>query len=433
MNKVLAYLRRIYIYYLWLLQEAFVLAYHSLIINKMRSFLSLLGVTIGIFSVILVFTFIDGLERSIRDSVQSIGGNVLYIQKWPWLFGEGEYPWWKYLGRPLPKYKEAIELQNYLADENYAVTYCVNIFSESPVKYNENSVSEFRIIGCTYDYARVRGINFLSGRYFSNSEFNQGKNVIILGHNIAKTLFSDPTLAVNQEVKYNGKKLKVVGVLKQEGKNIFSASTDEVILMPYVFAEKFLSVKSESANPYIAVKPLLENYDENQLVSQLRLWMRKIRHLKPSEEDDFAINQSSLIEKNTEGLFSVLSVAGWIIGGFSILVSAFGIANIMFVSVKERVPIIGVQKSLGATKLFILFQFLIEGIILTLMGGLVGLIITFIAIYFIQPYIDLKIQLSASNILLAINISVLTGIISGFIPAYSAAQLDPVESIREGG
>lgn len=396
----------------------------------MRSLLSLLGVTIGIFSVILVFTFIDGLERSIRDSVQSIGGNVIYIQKWPWAFGE-DYPWWKYLERPLPKYEEWISLKKHLNENEYAATFCVNVFSSAPVKYEKNSVSDFRIIGCTYEYAVVRGINFQCGRYFSESEFNQGKNSAVIGYNIAKTLFINPDMALNQEISYNGRKLQVIGVLKQEGKNIFNASMDEVILLPYLFTEKFLSVKEESANPYIAVKPLKEDYDENELLNYLKIHMRKIRKLKPADEDNFALNQSSLIEKNTEGLFSVLSVAGWIIGGFSILVSAFGIANIMFVSVKERVPVIGIQKALGATKLFILLQFLIESVILTLLGGIIGLIITYIAIYILQPYIDLKIQLSPSNILLAINISVLTGIISGFIPAYSASQLDPVEAMRE--
>ncbi|GIV28277.1 MAG: ABC transporter permease [Bacteroidia bacterium] len=414
----------------WLLKEAFILSRQSLISNKLRSFLSLLGVSIGIFSVILVFTFIDGLERSIRDSVQSIGGNVIYIQKWPWAFGE-DYPWWKYLERPLPKFEEWAELKKILDEDKYSVTYCVNVFSRSPIRYNKNTISEFRIIGCTYEYASVRGLNLLCGRYFSNSEFNQGKNVIIIGHTIAKNLFGSPELAVNQEIVYNGKKLRIIGVIQKEGKNIFNSSLDEIVLMPYLFTSKFLSVKSENANPFIAVKPLLENIDETELLSTLKFQMRKIRRLKPNEEDNFALNQSSLIEKNTEGLFTVLSLAGWIIGGFSILVAGFGIANIMFVSVKERVPIIGIQKALGATKVFILLQFLIESIILTILGGSIGLIITYITIYFIQPYIDLNIRLSADNILLAINISVLIGIISGFIPAYSASQLDPVESMRE--
>ncbi|MCX7728331.1 MAG: ABC transporter permease [Bacteroidia bacterium] len=413
-----------------LVGEAFMLAKNALFSNKIRSWLSLLGVTIGIFSVILVFTFIDGLERSIRDSVQSIGGNVVYIQKWPWAFGE-DYPWWKYLERPLPKYDEWLDLKKHFDEDKYAITFCVSVFSSGAIKYQKNSVSDFRVIGCTYEFARVRGINFIAGRYFSESEFNQGKNAVVLGYTIAKNLFGNPMYALNNQVVYNGRRLEVIGVLKEEGKNIFNSSSDEVILIPYLYAEKFLNVKGESANPYIAVKPLSDDYDENALLSQLKIHMRKIRKLKPSEEDNFALNQSSLIEKNTEGLFSMLSVAGWIIGGFSILVSAFGIANIMFVSVKERVSIIGVQKALGATKIFILLQFLIESVILTLIGGIIGLVITYLTIQLIQPYIDLQIQLSLSNILLAINISILTGIISGFVPAYSASQLNPVEAMRE--
>ena len=431
MNKLIQKIYNFVRLYTWLLKEAFILAQHALLANKVRSGLSLLGVNIGIFSIILIFTFIDGLERGIRDSVQSIGGNVIYIQKWPWAFS-GDYPWWKYLERPLPKYTEWMELKKQLDEKLLAVAYCTNVFSSAPVKYQKNAVSDFRMIGCTYEYAQVRGINFLVGRYFSASEFNQGKNVCVLGYSIAKNLFSNPFLAVGEDVLYNGKKLNVVGVLKKEGKNIISSSTDEHVLVPYLFAAKFLSVKSENANPYIAVKPLSESINEKELLSQLKLQMRKIRRLNPREEDNFALNQSSLIERNTESLFSVLSVAGWIIGGFSILVGAFGIANIMFVSVKERVPIIGIQKAIGATRVFILLQFLIESIMLTVLGGLTGLLITALVIYFIQPYIDLPIQLTAANILLAVNISVLVGIISGFVPAYSASQLDPVEAMREG-
>lgn len=429
-NFYWAYVQRKLLVWWWLIKESFVLAQTSLMANKIRSFLSLLGVTIGIFAVILVFTFTDGLERSVRESVQSIGGNVIYIQKWPWAFGE-DYPWWKYLERPSTKYQEWLELKKHFDEDKYAIAFCVNIFSNASIKFQRNSVSDFRIVGCTYEYAQVRKINFINGRYFSNSEFNQGKNVVVLGYTIAKNLFGSPELALDNEVVLNGRKLRVIGVLQVEGKNIFSSSSDETILVPYLFAAKFLSVKGENANPYIAVKPLSENADETQLLNQLEIQMRKIRKLKPTEENDFALNQSSLIEQESQGLFTTLAVAGWVIGGFSILVSAFGIANIMFVSVKERIPIIGIQKALGATRLFILLQFLIESIILTFIGGMLGLILTTIVIYIIQPYIDLSIKLSVSNILLAVNISVLTGIISGFVPAYSASQLDPVESIRD--
>ncbi len=428
MKKITGFIASKVVTPIWLIKESFLLAKSALLNNKLRSFLSLLGVTIGIFSVILVFTFIDGLERSIKESVESIGGKVVYIQKWPWAFGE-DYPWWKYLERPVPKYAEWNDLKKQLPSDEYAVAYSVNIFSQKPIKYNKNSVSDYRIIGCTYDFSLLKKVNFLSGRYFLDGEFNQGKNVVILGYSIAKTLFDNPKYALNNDVSLNGRKLKVIGVMTKEGKNIFSSSLDECILMPYLFIAKFFSVKEEGANPYIAVKPLVD-IEESKMLSTLEIQMRKIRRLKPNEENDFALNQSSLIEKNTGSMFSVLSIAGWIIGGFSILVSAFGIANIMFVSVKERVPLIGVQKALGATKVFILLQFLIEAIILSLLGGMIGLLITWLAIWLLQPYIDLSIKLSATNILLAINISLLTGIISGFIPAYSAAQLDPVESMR---
>jgi putative ABC transport system permease protein len=204
---------------------------------------------------------------------------------------------------------------------------------------------------------------------------------------------------------------------------------DNQVVIPYHFAKFILDIKSENSDPYIAVKakPGISNAE---MIDELTGIMRGVRRLKPAVEDDFALNETNLLSKNFDMLFEIIGMAGWIIGGFSILVGGFGIANIMFVSVKERTSIIGIQKSLGAKNYFILLQFLCESVFLSLLGGILGLLLTWLITLVARGNIDMEITLSHSNVILGLTISVLIGIVSGFVPAYSASQLDPVEAIR---
>jgi putative ABC transport system permease protein len=411
--------------FLSIIKESIFFALQSLYTNKLRTFLSLLGITIGIFAIIVVFTIVDSLESNIRGSIESLGENVVFVQKWPWSFGP-DYPWWKYMNRPVPKYDELFDIQEKTKSAE-AVAYRVG--GRRTLKYRGNIVENAIVSGCSYEFYKIKSFEIADGRYFTEGEVNAGYNAVILGSKIAEGLFPDDKFPVGKEVKIAGKKAYVIGVFKKEGESMLGASMDNQVIIPYHFAKLILDVKSENSDPYIAVKakPGVTNAE---LIDELTGIMRGIRLLKPMADDDFALNETNLLSKNFDALFEIIGIAGWIIGGFSILVGGFGIANIMFVSVKERTSIIGIQKSLGAKNYFILLQFLCESVFLSLIGGLLGLLLTYLITLAARGNIDMEISLSQSNVVLGITISVLIGIISGFVPAYSASQLDPVEAIR---
>ncbi len=408
-------------------QEGLRFAWHALVVNKLRSLLSLLGVTIGIFAIIAVFTVVDALESNIRSSVASLGSDVLYVQKWPWGMG-GEYPWWKYLSRPVPQEKELRELKERMVS---AEAMAFAAAKTKTVKRLGLSVENALIFAVSHDYARVNTLDLAEGRYFTASESSGGKNVCIIGASIKEGLFIPGESAVGKEIKVGGRKMVVIGVMAAVGKSVVGPELDEQIIVPVTFAPNLFNVRSESSGPYILVKAK-EGVPIAMLKDELRVNMRSVRRLKPRADDDFAINETSLISNSLDGLFSVISVAGWFIGGFSILVGGFGIANIMFVSVKERTNLIGIQMSLGAKSYFILLQFLFESIFLCLLGGAAGLLMVGVIASVVDASIDFGLRLTAGNIVLGLTVSAVIGLVSGIIPAWSASRLDPVEAIRSG-
>lgn len=407
-----------------LFKESVLFAWQSLVSNKLRSFLSLLGITIGIFAIILVFTIVDSLESNIRGSLQSLGNNVVYVQKWPWLFGE-DYPWWKFINRPVPQYHELAELQK-RSKSTEAIAF--RLGARRTLKYRSNSVQNAIVAGISHDFYRIKSFELSAGRYFTQNETDAGYRVAVIGASIAEGLFPGEE-ALGKELKIAGQKAVVIGVIKKEGESMLGPSMDYQVLVPFNFARYMIDIKSENTDPtiYVKAKP---NVSNAEMIGELTSIMRGIRKLKPAAPDNFAINELSLINRGLDVLFDIIGLAGWIIGGFSILVGGFGIANIMFVSVRERTNLIGIQKSLGAKNSFILFQFLSESVLLSLIGGIFGLLITYVMTLLGKNLVDMEITLSTTNIILGITISVLIGIISGFIPAYSASQLDPVEAIR---
>lgn len=410
---------------LWLIaKESLAFAWHSLISNKLRSLLSLLGITIGIFAILLVFTIVDGLESNIRGSLQSLGNNVVYIQKWPWSFGP-DYPWWKYINRPTPQYHELDEIARRCKTAE-ALAY--RLGGRRTVKYRSSTIENALVSGVSFDYARMRAFELRSGRYFTRHESEAGYRVTVIGTEIAEALFpgEDP---LGKEIRIAGQKATVVGVIKKEGESMLGVSFDYQVLIPFTFARSILDSRSQNADPVIFAKarPHISNAE---MMDELTGILRSIRRLKPLAEANFALNEVSLLTQGFDALFAIIGTAGWIIGGFSILVGGFGIANIMFVSVRERTSLIGIQKSLGARNVFILLQFLSESVLLSLIGGTLGLILTYLATLLASASLDLNMSLTLANVVLGLTISVLIGIISGFVPAYSASQLDPVEAIR---
>lgn len=410
--------------YLRLLRESIAFALHAINSNKLRTLLSLLGITIGIFAIVSVFTVTDALENSIRKDVESLGSNVIFIQKWPWAFGS-DYPWWKYHNRPLPGYKEMEELKHRTSTIE-AFSYEAYIFK--PVKYKNNNIENVLIAAVSHDHYQITAFDLQEGRYFTESESHTGRPVAVIGNDVAENLFENEP-PVDKQITALGRKLTVIGVFKKEGKSLLGSSKDEQVVIPVAFAKNLIDLRSDRIDPFIQAKGK-QHFSNEEIKDDLTGAMRSIRRLRPAEDDDFALNESKLISQNVESLFNVVGLAGWIIGGFSILVGGFGIANIMFVSVKERTGQIGIQKSLGAKNFFILLQFLVEAVVLCVVGGSLGLIIIFFLSLIATHMLEFNMTLTLSNILFGLFISSLIGIISGFMPAYTASRLDPVEAIR---
>ena len=408
--------------FLKLLRESYLFAVHELLVNKTRTTLTLLGITIGIFSIISVLTVFDSLERSMMKGIDSLGSNVLFIQKWPWAMG-GDYPWWKYYQRPEPTMKDLREIQKRSVAAEGAALF---IEVRRNVNYLSNRVEGVDVLAITHDFGKIMPMDISNGRYFTQIESNSGKNVILLGSEIAENLFNtlDP---VGRKVKVFNQKLEVIGVLKKEGEDLFGNTSDEQVIIPMNYARTVLDVKNMSTTIIVRAKPYVSNAE---LIDELTGIVRSIHKLKPSAENDFAINETDIITQQFDQLFGVIALVGWIIGGFSLIVGGFGIANIMFVTVRERTNIIGIQKSLGAKNFFILIQFLFEAIFLSLIGGSVGLILVFIGSYVATNVLGFEVILTWNKIIIGIVTSSVIGLIAGYIPALMASRLDPVEAMR---
>ncbi|MCK5067086.1 MAG: ABC transporter permease [Bacteroidales bacterium] len=410
-----------------LIWESLLMAIKSVTVNRLRAMLSLLGITIGIFAIIAVFTIVDSLETNIRESVNSLGSDVIYIEKWPWAPEEGEeFAWWKYMNRPLASFDE----YEYIRENSRGAQHvCFLSAVGRRIEHGNNNVDGATIFGVTDGFQDIRSFELESGRYFSPVETGAGRNVVVIGQKIAQDLFQGAE-PVGKYIEMLGRKVMVIGVLEKEGKGTFDAFIlDEVAILPLEFYKGFIDIRRDMANPQIWVQAK-RNVDVEELTFEIKQMLRSYRRLKPSEEDNFALNQTSIINNMLDQLFTVLKIAGFFIGIFSIIVGGFGIANIMFVSVKERTHIIGIQKALGAKRFFILTQFLFESIMLSVAGGIIGLLIIFLGATAISLSSDFSIYLTWHNILLGIGISSAIGLISGIFPAWQGARMDPVVAIN---
>jgi putative ABC transport system permease protein len=410
--------------FLRLFKESFKFALDSLLANKLRTFLSLLGITIGIFAIISVFTMVDSIRNNIDKSISSLGDQVIYIQKWPWEFSS-DYQWWEYMNRPATAYPE-LEMVRDRCKLMSASAFLIQ--TDVTLEFESASTEGVKISAVSDEYDRIKSFELENGRYFSESELRTGRNHVVIGAAVAEALFGNSN-PIGKSIRLRGDKVEVIGVFKKEGQNILDFGLDNGAIVPLNYARNIIDIRRDQLNPHIAVKAA-EGVSNEALIDELTGIMRSIRRLKPKELNNFALNETKLLSNGFASLISIVNIAGGVIGFFSILVGGFGIANIMFVSVKERTNIIGIQKALGAKNYFILLQFLFESMMLSILGGIIGLLIIFLLALSLSAALDMEIGLSFKNLSLGILISTVIGLIAGIAPALSASRLDPVEAMR---
>lgn len=413
--------------YFRVLKESFNFAINALKNNKLRTFLSLLGVTIGIFSIIGVLAAVDSLEREVKGSLSSLDSSTIIVARFS--FGPTEIPLWKREQFPDVSYEEYQSLKANLSDVE-AVSYSLYVGSQ-PLKYRGKQVTNVQIYPVTYEHYEIEALQIQEGRFFNASESNSGSNVMVIGADLVENLFgsSDP---IGKEIRLYGQDFNVIGTLEKQGSNFFGQSNDNAAIIPANVARRIYGDNNRAVFPQIIIKPN-DGVDDAEFTATLEHQLRMQRGIKPGAVNTFFINKLSGFNDFIDNITGQMNFMGLIISGFSLLVGGFGIANIMFVSVKERTNLIGIQKSLGAKNKFILFQFLFEAVILAVFGGLAGLFLVWIVSMIASGFTgDFQFVLSLWNMFIGFIVSAGIGLISGIIPAISASKLDPVEAIRTG-
>lgn len=406
-----------------ILRNSLRLTFQELRVNKLRTALSLTGIAFGIFCIIGVLATVNSLERNIQDQVKSFGGTTVYIDKWQYT-GGSDRPIWKYRQRPTMKFEdvEQVKKRAILLDE---ITFLMQ--TGGNVSHGNDELKNTLIYGIDVAQTLIQPLKFGQGRYFSPSEFNNGSNVCIIGNSIAENLFVVAERALGKQIDIKGKKATVVGVLKKEGKNFIGWDYDNSIMLPYFFCRQVFDERF--SNPILIAKGRT-NVSVDDFMNELRGIMRQVRKLSPTEEDNFSLNSVESISKVISQSFVTINIVGAIIGGISLIVGMFGIANIMFVTVKERTSVIGLKKAIGAKKSTIMFEFLLEAALLCILGGAFGLFFVYILTLVLSGPLQFPVFISVPMLVVTLIICITVGILAGIIPASQAAKMDPVVAIR---
>ncbi len=402
------------------LRESMVIALRAIRANKVRSVLTMLGIIIGITSVVLMTTAIKGIDNSFQSGISALGTDVLYIDKWAWFSNED---WWKMRNRRNIKMEDYMRFKE-LAKLPVATAPVIN--SRQTVKNGDLRVDDVFLNGSTADYLATTNFTFDAGRFYSEMESNAARNVAVIGSEVAKNLFPLGN-ALDKNIKIGGVTFKVVGVLAEQGSFILGAfNPDNQVFIPigtvfkHFLGQSFgsITINVRAPNPALV----------EETKAEAEGVMRKVRGLTYNEPNDFSINQQEGLMENYNSVVGVIQIAGLFITGLSLFVGAIGIMNIMFVSVKERTREIGIRKAIGAKKRTILGQFILESSTICIMGGLIGLLFAVLLSMMVNQWIPTSVQYDAVTI--AILVSLSTGVAAGFAPAYTAAKMDPVEALR---
>ncbi len=406
-----------------IIRNSLKLTFQELKVNKLRTALSLTGVAFGIFCIIGVLATVNSLERNIQNEVNSLGSNTIYIDKWDYSGGPDQ-PIWKFRARPTPKYEEADMVRKravLLEDISYLMQ------TQTSISHKDDLLQSVSVYGINEAQMIIQPLSFDQGRFFSPSEFNAGSNVCLIGFTNAETLFGTAERAIGQHIDIKGKKAIIVGVIKKEGKNMIGWDYDNCVMLPYKFCKQLFD--ETNSNPILIAKGK-DGVTPAALMDELEGIMRQIRRLSPTQEDNFSLNSVEAFSKAITGFFATVNIVGAIIGGISLIVGLFGIANIMFVTVRERTSIIGLKKAIGAKKGSILFEFLMEATILCIMGGALGLFFVWILTLILSGPLHFPVYISIPMLIATIIICISVGILAGIIPASQAAKMDPVTAIR---
>jgi len=393
--------------------------------NKLRTFLSLFGVTIGIFCIISVLSTVNSLEQAIQRDIKSLGSNTIYIDKWDYSGGP-DYPWWKYVKRPEPKESEMDAIRMKVPSAGHI---CLHMDITSTIEFDDSKISNVQYQGVSEEFDKIQKVEITLGRPLQQTDYDFAKNAVVIGFEIATQLFGSPDKAVGKQVKLNnGKTGNIVGLIKKQGKSMIGGfDFDNSIVIPYTFLQTITPARY--ANPTILVQGK-EGVPMALLKDELAGAMRSLRKLKPTEADNFSLNDIDAFSSFAADIFSGVNKGGWAIATLSLVVGMFGVANIMFVTVRERTSQIGLKKAIGAKRSTILTEFLLEAAFLCILGGMIGLLLVFILTKIATAALGFPIFISLNILLTAIGICVVVGVLAGIIPASIAAKMDPVVAIR---
>ncbi|MDZ7796226.1 MAG: ABC transporter permease [Candidatus Marinimicrobia bacterium] len=401
------------------LYESFVIGFKAVFQNKGRALLTMLGIIIGILSVSLMGTAINGIDNVFDETLGMFGEDVLYLQQFPWFMGNAE--WWEFRNRPRIQEAYAEKIEERAMSVSFA---SVETQRNVTLSYRDKNSEGVQLKCSGWQSAYIDAAKIKAGRYFTQLEDRHGARVIIIGSEVDRLLFEDVEDPCGEMIKVNGLKFKVIGVFAEQGKMFGLVSVDNMAVMPYQTG-KSLFGRSQWLSIPIKIR---DGFNKQYAINEVRSITRGLRGLRPLEGDDFAINEQEAAEEELGKIKSTISIVGIGIAALSLLVGGIGIMNIMFVSVKERTKEIGIRKALGAKRWVIMSQFLLEAVIIAVIGGAIGLLLTSLLVGVVNKFFVAS--MSAGLVLTALLVSVAVGILSGIVPASQAAKMDPIEAMR---